>query len=77
MISVMTSMFGGKTDNKCKEMQLVHGKLGYLWILYTYATSKSVLWICVKRVGICKSSRFQSVTVSVCHVGNTLISKRI
>ncbi len=24
----------------------------------TFATKMSVLWICVKRVGICKSSRF-------------------
>ncbi len=52
-----------------------------LWLYENYfctiATRKSVLWICVKRVGICKSSCFQSVTYFCLSMGNMLISRRI
>ena len=62
MLSAMALQFSGKANNICKEAQIVKRNFGHLQILFTYAPRKSVLWICVKRVGICKSSRFQNVT---------------
>ena len=50
--------------------------MGICGLFYTFASRKSVIWICEKRVGIRKSSRFKSVTHFDFLTGNTLIFQK-